>query len=122
MTDRFSPADLELLRGAREVWVVTGRERHRTIIWVVVDEQDRVLVRSVRGPRGRWYREAVADPNVALEVGSRVIPVRAELAGDPDRVEAASQALRTKYGRSRGSLAAMLVDETLPTTLELTPA
>ena len=121
MPDRFSPADLELLRTAREVRVVTGKQRHRTIIWVVVDDQGRVLVRSVRGARGRWYREAVAEPSVALEVGARLIPVRVELAGDADRIEAASQALRTKYARSRGSLAAMLVDEILPTTLELLP-
>ncbi|HYM52773.1 MAG TPA: nitroreductase/quinone reductase family protein [Candidatus Dormibacteraeota bacterium] len=121
MTDRFSPADLALLRDVREVRIVTGSAQHRTVIWVVVDDQDRVLVRSVRGPRGRWYREALAEPHVALEVGARAMPVLAQLANDPERIEATSQALRTKYGRSRGSLAAMLVDVTLPTTLELLP-
>lgn len=121
MPDRFSPADLELLRGTREVLIVTGARQHRTIIWVVVDDQDRVLVRSVRWAHSRWYREALAEPGVALEVDGRRIPVRVEPAGDADRIEAASQALRTKYAGSRGSLAAMLREETLPTTLELLP-
>lgn len=121
MTDRFSPAELALLRDAVELRIVTGVEGHRTVIWVVVDDQDRVLVRSVRGPPGRWYREAIAEPLVALEVRGHIIPARAELASDAERVEAASQALRMKYARSRGSLAAMLAADTLPTTLELLP-
>ncbi|MET1232147.1 MAG: DUF2255 family protein, partial [Candidatus Limnocylindrales bacterium] len=40
---------------------------HRAIIWVVV-ESGEVFVRSVRGPRGRWYREVTANPVAALWV------------------------------------------------------
>lgn len=120
MTDRFSEADLDELRRTDLVEIVTARGR-QTVIWVVVDDQDRVLIRSVRGPRGYWYRQALADPLVELDLGGRRIPVRAELADDADRVEATSQALRAKYARQRASLAAMLRPETLPTTLQLLP-
>ena len=125
MTDRparFAAGDLEELRRTREVRIVTGPQRHRTIIWVVVDDHDRVLVRSVRGPRGRWYREAIADPRVALELGGHVVSATAQLADDAGRIEAASEGLRRKYRTSAGSLVAMLRPETLATTIELRPA
>ena len=72
-----------------------------------------MLVRSVRGPRGRWYRECVANPSCAVVVADRQVATTAEMASDPDRVEACSRALRAKYARWRSSLAAMLVEETL---------
>ncbi len=49
-------------------------------------------------------------------------PFVAELANDSERIEACSQGLREKYASARGSLAEMLLDEVLPTTLELKPA
>jgi hypothetical protein len=117
------PADvLDALRGARQVRIVTGGGRHTTIIWIVVDPQDRVLVRSVRGPRGRWYREALREGQAGLQIGKATLQTRVELADDPDRVEATSEALRQKYRTSGASLASMLREETLPTTLELHPA
>jgi hypothetical protein len=125
VADSFEDTTRQLLRDAREVEIETaagqGAPRHRTIIWVVVDDGDRVFIRSVRGPVGRWYREVRAEPAVSLLVAGRRIPVQAEQASDPGRVEAASRALRSKYAGSRASLAAMLRDETLPTTLELLP-
>jgi hypothetical protein len=124
-SDRFDSDVLDLLRAEAEVRVLTSRGAgspgHSTIIWIVVDEADRVLVRSVRGPRGRWYRECVANPACGLVVADREIATNAEPATDPDRVEACSRALRAKYARWGASLAAMLVDETLETTLELRP-
>jgi hypothetical protein len=124
--DRFQPDVLDLLRSEAEVRIVTrrgaGSPEHSTIIWIVVDEADRVLVRSVRGPRGRWYRECLANPSCAVVVADRQVATTAEVASDPDRVEACSRALRAKYARWGASLAAMLVDETLETTLELRPA
>ncbi|MEX0710453.1 MAG: nitroreductase/quinone reductase family protein [Chloroflexota bacterium] len=125
MSTTFDPTTIDRLRAAQEVEIGTHGARvgepHRTIIWIVVDEQDRVLIRSVRGAAGRWYRDALADPRVSLEVDGRVIPARVEVASDAERIAAASQALRTKYARARASLAAMLREETLPTTLELLP-
>ncbi len=125
-SDGFDPELLELLRTEAEVRILTSRgpeaPTHGTIIWIVVDEADRVLVRSVRGARGRWYRECVANPSCGLVVAGREVSMTAEVASDPDRVEACSRALSAKYARWRASLAAVLVEETLETTLELRPA
>ena len=122
----FDPDVLDALRAARTVRVETSRGDgapvHDTIIWIVVDDADRVLVRSVRGARGRWYRELRANPSGTVGVGGQRIAVTAERADDPDRVDACSRALRAKYPRAGASLASMLRDETLETTLELRPA
>lgn len=121
----FQPDVVLALRGARTVRIETSagesRPVHRAIVWVVVDEVGRVLVRSWRGERGRWYRELRANPRGAVHVGARRIPVHAEPAGDAERVEACSRGLRLKYASAHGSLAEMLADEMLPTTLELLP-
>jgi hypothetical protein len=62
----FDPELRLALRGARTVRIETsagpGRPVHRAIIWVVVDETGRVLVRSWLGERGRWYRELRVNP------------------------------------------------------------
>ena len=122
----FDRATLELLDRTREVEIETRRSAaapvHRAVIWIVVDDAGRVLVRSVRGERGRWYRRLLAYPSGAVHVGGRRIPVKAERAADPGRIEACSEALRRKYRTARASLAAMLVDDVLGTTLELHPA
>ena len=119
----FDPELRLALRGARTVKIETsagpGRPVHRAIIWVVVDEAGRVLVRSWLGERGRWYRELRAQPTGALLVDGRRLPVRAELADDRERVEACSRALGEKYAGARGSLGEMLLDEALEATLEL---
>jgi hypothetical protein len=94
---------------------------HRTIIWIVADEGGRAFVRSFRGRRGRWYRELVANPVGAVLVGGHRVPVRAAPA-DEAGIEACSRLLREKHTTSRASLASMLLDEILDTTLELAPA
>ena len=120
----FSPEILDALRGAEEVDIETQAAPeapvHRTIIWVMVDDHDRVLIRSVRGARGRWYREAVAHPDCTLVVGDVDVPVRAEAAADADRVAAASAQLAVKYAADP-SLGSMLRADVLETTLELLP-
>jgi hypothetical protein len=124
MTDRFSPADLSLLHDAREVDIETragsGSPVHRTTIWIVVDDEDRALIRTSLGPNSRWSREVMAEPECVLHVGRRALPVRAVPAADPDRVEAYSAAMLRKYRSSR-SAQAMVADDLLPTTLELQP-
>jgi len=95
-------------------------ETHRTIIWIV-EQGGTVYIRSYKGARGRWYREAIADPEVAIHVDGRRISASAVAATDPASVEACSDGLRAKYGSSQ-SLRAMLVDDVLPTTLKLVPA
>ena len=120
----FPPEILDRLREAEEVDIETrrapGAPAHRTIIWVMVDDRDRVLIRSVRGTRGRWYREAVAHPECTLSVGDSDVPVRAEPAADADRVAAASAQLAVKYVGDP-SLGSMLRADVLETTLELLP-
>jgi hypothetical protein len=120
----FDAATRDLLAGAREVDIETTRHEgapvHRTTIWVLVDDRGRVLVRSVNGGSARWFREAVANPRVALHVGGRTIPATALVANDPDRIEAASEGYVAKYGRS-SSARAMIKERILSTTLELVP-
>lgn len=123
MTVRFDASDLALLRAEDEIEIETsaGEEgpTHRAIIWVVVDEQDRVLIRSYRGPGARWYREITEHPEGRAHVRGRALLVRAVSAADEDRVAACSEGLRRKYPRDP-AMPRMLRDH-LETTLELVP-
>ena len=126
MNGSFDPETLRLLDETDEVYVETRRDtgspEHRTIVWVVVVE-DEVFVRSVRGTKGRWYREISSNPEGALHAGERRIPVRAAPATDAPTVDAVSEAYRSKYEeRWPGPTAAMLRPDVLPTTLKLSPA
>ena len=96
-----------------------GAPVHRTTIWAVVDSGD-VFVRSLKGPNARWYRELMSDPAAVLHAQAEEFPVQAVQAGDPESVERTSEALRRKYSDSR-SLASMLDDEILDTTVRLEP-
>jgi hypothetical protein len=119
----FEESDLDLLARLEEVDVETrsaAGDVHRTIVWPVVRDGV-VYLRSYKGPSGRWYREALADPAIALVADGRRLPARAVPAADAASVEACSAALRDKYPRD-GSLEAMLVPEVLPTTLRIEPA
>jgi hypothetical protein len=123
MTLRFDASDLDLLREEDEVEIETTAgdqgPTHRAIIWVVVDDRDRVLIRSYRGPGARWFREITARPESLIHVRERGLPVRAIPANDDDRVEACSAGLRRKYAGD----AAMprMLRQYLETTLELVP-
>jgi hypothetical protein len=120
----FSGEDLAAIAAAEEVRIETqapGGSAHRTIIWVVVDDNE-VFVRSVRGERGRWFREAKANPAVAIHMGKQRLPATAIPADDPDSIDRVSAAFRAKYPRWGASLQSMLEPETLPTTLRLEPA
>jgi hypothetical protein len=111
------------LRDLHEVRIRTeseGGEPHRTIIWVVVDERDRILVRSYRGAGARWYREATSGRPVALEVKGELHAVSVEPAADAERVAACSRGFEAKYAGDPATRA-MVADEVLDTTLELTP-
>jgi len=65
-----------------EVDIETRRDSksplHRTTIWIV-PAKDGVYVRSVKGKKGRWYQEAIANPHVAVRVGQRTVAAKAEL-------------------------------------------
>jgi hypothetical protein len=109
-----------LLARAEEVKIETTAESgvtHRTIIWVVVDGEG-VYLRSVNGETARWYREAVARPEIGLEVGRTTIAARVAPAADPDSVARCSAALKAKYAADP-ALRLMLRPHTLPTTLRV---
>jgi len=113
--DQTAEVDIETSRG-------DGATVHRTTIWIVVDG-DAAYVRSVRGPAGRWYRELVANPSGAVQVGGAAVAIQAHPAADPATVARVSDALNRKYlARWPGPTEAMLRDDTLPTTLRLEPA
>jgi hypothetical protein len=122
---RFEPRSLERLRDAREVEISTraraGGAEHRAVIWVVVDTDGRVLVRSYRGPGARWYREALTGTGTAIVVDGTQLPVRVVGAADPERVASCSAELLTKYAGDPAARA-MVRHEVLGTTLELVPA
>jgi hypothetical protein len=119
----LSEADLAALDATEEVEIETRAADgtvHRTIVWVVVEDGTAYL-RSVNGATARWYREAIARPDVALRVGGRRIAVRAVPAVDEASVEACSAGLARKY-RADYSLGSMLRADVLDTTLRLDPA
>lgn len=122
--ERFTAETLDLLRRTAEVEIETrlaaGKPDHRTVIWVVVDVADRVLIRSYLGAKARWYREVLAQPAASILVGDSRIEVRVEPAQDDESVTACSRALEAKYP-GRTSTQAMLRPEILDTTLELLP-
>ena len=117
----LSVAERDLLARTEEVRIETqsaSGDVHRTIIWVVVDGED-TYIRSVNGERARWYREAVARPDVGLVVDRKTtIPARAVPALDEMSVARCTEALNVKYARDP-ALRLMLRPNTLPTTLRL---
>ncbi len=118
----FSPHDLDLIDGAREVDIETQApdgEPHRATIWAVVDDE-RVFVRSWKGADARWYREIQANPSAALHVGGHHFTVTAIPATDPDSVERTSDGFRRKYAGDPAA-EAMCADDLLDTTLRLEP-
>lgn len=95
--------------------------KHSVPIWIMV--VDGVpYVRSVRGPKGRWYRELLARGEGAVVAGRKRVPVRATHDSSAAAIEAVSGALRRKYPRSGQSLASMLRADVLDTTVRLDPA
>ena len=126
MSTSFDAETLSLLDETEEVYIETRSDadcpEHRTIIWVVVVEGG-VFVRSVRGAKGRWYREISSNPEGALHVAKERIPVRATPATDDTTVDAVSEAIRNKYQEAwPGPTAAMVRPDVLSTTLKLSPA
>lgn len=79
-------------------------------------------MRSVRGPRGRWFRELLARRTGAVHVGARRIPVRATRVSSAATIAHVSEAIRTKYRTSKASVRAMVRPAVLATTAKLEPA
>ena len=96
-----------------------GAPVHRTTIWAVVEDGD-VYVRSLRGTRGRWYRELMARGEGVVHVGGDSYPVRAVQVADAESIERTSEGFRRKYPASR-SVDSMVADDVLETTVRLEP-
>jgi hypothetical protein len=122
----LDPETLDALDRTEEVHIGTRRDAsspaHETVIWAVVVDGG-AFVRSVRGGKGRWYREASANPEVTIRTNDERAPVRAVPEADARTIEKVSEAIREKYGTSfPGPTAAIVREEVLATTLRLLPA
>jgi hypothetical protein len=116
----FDADTLHDLRHVQEVAIRT--EKHpetAVVIWVAVAD-DEVFVRSVRGPKGRWYRDLAAGGAATLEFAGCRLAVQAMPASDPAAVDRASREYLRKYQPSPYAQA-MVCSEVLPTTLRLEP-
>jgi len=116
----FTQDELDLVDRSKLVRIETsspGGTIHRTTIWAVVDG-DAVFVRSWKGAGARWYREARANPVIALHVGRHRLPARAIAAVDPGSIARASAGLERKYAGDPATRS-MVAPEILDTTLRL---
>jgi len=117
---KFDADTLRELCDIREVAIRT--EKHpatAVIIWVVVADEE-VFVRSVRGSKGRWYRDLAAGGPATLEFAGRRLAVQAIPASDPAAAGRASREYLRKYQPSPYAQQ-MVRSEVLPTTLRLEP-
>lgn len=123
MSEAFPQLLITRMDVAKEVDIETRSPEgkvNRVTIWIVI--VDGVpYVRSVRGTRGRWYREITGRKEGVLHVGSRKVPVRPTKVKAPELIDEVSAALWRKYPKS-ASLFSMLRYVTLDTTLRLDPA
>jgi hypothetical protein len=122
-SDTFPDLLVQRMDVAKEVDIETRSPEgkvNRVTIWIVIVEGV-PYVRSVRGTRGRWYRELTARKEGALHVGSRKVPVRPVKVRAPEVIDEVSAALWRKYPKT-ASLFSMLRYVTLDTTLRLDPA
>jgi hypothetical protein len=116
----FDADTLRELRDVQEVAIRTEKHpQNAVVIWVVVAD-DEVFVRSVRGTRGRWYRDLAAGGPATLEFAGRRLSVQAIPESDPAAVDRASREYLRKY-RVSPYAQAMVKSEVLPTTLQLEP-
>jgi hypothetical protein len=117
---KFDADTLRELRDLREVAIRT--EKHpdsAVVIWAVV-AGDEVFVRSVRGSKGRWYRDIATGGLATLEFGGRRLAVEAFPASDAASIARASREFLQKYASSPYAQS-IVRTEVLPTTLRLEP-
>ena len=116
----FDADTLRDLRDLREVAIRT--EKHpddAVVIWVVMAD-DEVFLRSVRGSKGRWFRDLATGGSATLEFAGRRLAVQALPASDADSIARASREYLKKYQPSPYAQS-MVRAEVLPTTLRLEP-
>ena len=117
---KFDADTVRELRNFKEV--ASRTEKHpdsAVVIWVVVAD-DEVFVRSVRGTKGRWYRDLATGGSATLEFAGRQLAVQAVPVSDRDSTARVSREYLTKYQQSPYAQS-MVRAEVLPTTLRLEP-
>src|SRR5271155_2133806 len=93
----FDADTLRELSDLPEVAIRTEKHpKNAVVIWVVVAD-DEVFVRSVRGSKGRWYRDLAAGGSPTLEFAGRRLAVQALGASDADSIARASREYLRKY-------------------------
>jgi hypothetical protein len=116
----FGSETLRELRDCQEVAIRTERHPASAItIWVVISDGE-VLVRSVRGTKGRWYKDLAGGGPATLEFNGQRLPVQAVPATDAGSIERASREFLAKY-RYSPYAESMARPEALQTTLRLEP-
>jgi deazaflavin-dependent oxidoreductase (nitroreductase family) len=92
---------LNRLKQSNEVNItVTGRKTKKRLsapVWFVLDNEKVTFV-PVRGSDNNWFKNLLKNPQIELGVGDIVIPFKATIVRDPNRVEMVLDRLRTKYG------------------------
>ncbi|MBV8337481.1 MAG: DUF2255 family protein, partial [Alphaproteobacteria bacterium] len=88
-------------------------------IWIVVLDGT-VFVRSVKGPKGRWYRDLSGGSSGKLGFDGTAVAVRAVPVTDDEVIAEVSEAYLEKYRPSPWA-DAMVRPEVLGTTLRLEP-
>ena len=117
---RFDQDTLQKLHGCKEVAIRTTKHPGSAVtIWVVVCSTD-VFVRSVRGDKGRWYRDLATGGPATLEFDGERVAVQAVPTTDGPSIERASQAFLSRY-RSSPYATSIVRPEVLETTLRLDP-
>jgi hypothetical protein len=117
---KFDADTLQELRDLHEVAIrIEKHPESAVVIWVVVAD-DEVFLRSVRGSKGRWYRDLATGGSATLEFAGRRLAVQAFPANDADSSARASREYLAKYQPSPYAQA-MVRAEVLPTTLRLEP-
>lgn len=123
MSATFSAAVLKRFNETKIVDIETRSAKgtkHSVPIWIVV-ANGVPYVRSVRGPRGMWYRRLVARGEGVIVAAGKRTKVKAKHDRSKKAIEATSEALRKKYKTSGASLASMLRADVLDTTVRLEP-
>jgi hypothetical protein len=117
---QFDQQTLHKLHDLKEVAIRTRKHPASAVtIWVVVSGAG-VFVRSVRGTRGRWYKDLANGGPATLEFNGEQLAVQAAPANDDVSIERASQEFLSKY-RSSPYAASIVRAEVLGTTLRLDP-
>jgi len=125
MAALFPPSLLQRLTDAYSIKIET-RDRadapwHRTTVWVAVDQATgAVYVRSVRGPRGNWYRRLLANPQGSVAVSDERVGVKA-VPATADEITLVSDLFRRKYANDQ-HMFAIQRPEVVPATFQLVPA